>query len=294
MESAPDRYCCGAPRDVRCGVSMRFAILAGILAALLLCLVSSIRLTAQGLEYDELHQAPAAFAYVGRETWMFTRLRIAGVPILNMSYSGALKSALYGLYMRVTGAGFGVISWRLTGILTASAGLLCFCLIARRAWTRFGLALFLVMVVSDSALLLLTRFDWGAVALALLLRLLILAVWLRGAAVGRVGLPSMFVVGGLLGIAIFEKLVAVVLIIPIMLLVGLGWERLSIRHAAAAIAGGVVGGLPLLIANAYSYTWSGILISLADLTPSRPFPRLRAVEFLVNTSGSDKACRRVS
>jgi hypothetical protein len=270
------------PRDA---VSLRFAILAGILAALTLTAVSSIRLRAQGLEYDELHQAPAAFAYVGREPTMFTRVRIRGIPVLNMSYSGAIKSALYGLYMRVTGRGFGVVSWRLTGIVIAAAGILSFCLIARPAWPRSSLALFLVMVVTDSALLLLTRFDWGAVALALLFRLLMLAVWLRGAATGRAGVLSMFGLGALLGVAIFEKLVAVVLIAPLVLLLSLGWGRLSVHHWATALAGGVVGGLPLLVANAYSYVRSGLLVSFSDLVLARQPPRLAVMSFLLEYAG---------
>ena len=78
--------------------------------------VASIRLEGQGLHYDELHQAPAAFAWVGKEAPFFNLVQVWGIPLLNMTYSGALKSTLLGWWLRLSGAPFGVVSWRMAGI----------------------------------------------------------------------------------------------------------------------------------------------------------------------------------
>jgi hypothetical protein len=262
-------------------VRATLAILLSATAAAALLLVAGIQLKSQGLQYDEIHQAPAAFAYIGRPHTMFTRLAIHGIPVLNMSYSGAIKSAIYGFYMRVTGRGFGVLSWRLTGLLIVATGIVAFGVVARRAWTAFGLAVFLGLLVSDSTVLILSRFDWGPVALALTLRVLMLGIWLRGTL--RESVPSwfMFWLGLLLGIAVFEKLVAVTLVVPLVLLIALGWPRVSPSQWIAGAVGLVVGSVPLLVANCYSYHYSGALISLADLTSTRQPPRVAPARFVL-------------
>src|SRR5262245_2954530 len=105
------------------------AAAAGILIAIAFCTMTAFHLDAQGAFYDELHQAPAAFHYVGKHPVMFTRT-FFDLPSLNMSYSGAIKSAIYGLYLKYVHPHFTVYSWRLMGILFVAAGLFSFCLIA--------------------------------------------------------------------------------------------------------------------------------------------------------------------
>src|SRR4051794_21579117 len=73
------------------------ALLTGCLIAIVFILLTSHHLDSQGLYYDELHQATAAFTYLGKHPTMFN-YEFHGISVLNMSYSGAIKSNIYGLY----------------------------------------------------------------------------------------------------------------------------------------------------------------------------------------------------
>jgi len=106
--------------------SRRGGWLAGGAAFLAFLAESSIRLTAQGVNQDELFQAPAAFSWVGRPARIYSALSIGHIPVLNMSYNGALKTAFFGLWLRLSRAHFTVASWRFTGILIVAVGLLAF------------------------------------------------------------------------------------------------------------------------------------------------------------------------
>jgi hypothetical protein len=77
---------------------MQAVVLGAIIVAALLALTVP-NLDSQGFYYDELHQAPAAFHYVGKHPIQFT-WRFRGIPVFNMPYSGAIKSTIYGLYLR--------------------------------------------------------------------------------------------------------------------------------------------------------------------------------------------------
>src|SRR5512147_217273 len=79
-----------AAAGARRGCALALA-LAGVAAAGFV-LLSSPRLEAQGLYYDELHQAPAAFLWLGRAPYLFTPVRWGKLPLLTMPYSGAAKS----------------------------------------------------------------------------------------------------------------------------------------------------------------------------------------------------------
>src|SRR6476646_10129857 len=97
------------------------AILVGVAAALLFVALSTWNLAAQGLYQDEVLQASGSFAYVGGPR--IGVLVVGGVPLLNNSYLGAIKTGLYGVYLRLSGNGFSVISWRLFPILSVAVGL---------------------------------------------------------------------------------------------------------------------------------------------------------------------------
>src|SRR5579862_254356 len=102
------------------GLATRAAVAIGAIAAFLF--LTARHLNTPGLYYDELHQAIAAFDYIGRHYPSFNH-EFHGVPILNMSYSGAIKSNVYGLYLRFVEPHFTVVSWRLLGLLFAAGGL---------------------------------------------------------------------------------------------------------------------------------------------------------------------------
>ena len=78
---------------------MNKAIGFGLAAVILFCSLTMIRLDGQGVYFDELHQAPAAFHYIGSHPRLFNR-EFFGLPTFNMSYRGAIKSGIYGLLLK--------------------------------------------------------------------------------------------------------------------------------------------------------------------------------------------------
>ena len=92
------------------------ALAIGVLAACAFARLATINLSAQGVYYDEIHQAPAAFACLGKKAPFFAMSFVHRIPLMTMTYSGAIKPILYGLYLRFTGASFSVESWRWLGI----------------------------------------------------------------------------------------------------------------------------------------------------------------------------------
>ena len=245
------------------------------LASLVFCILCGINLTGQGVYYDEAHQAPAAFTWLGKEPIAFSRAVIGGVPLLNMPYSGALKSHLYGLYLRVSGRHFSVLSWRSLGIGFAAVGIFLFCLIGGSRLGIRGLLLFLALLLSDGTVLLTSRHDWGPTALALALRLLFLGIWIRGATASDRTTRTAFVLGAVVGLSIFEKLSSVVLLAPLYLILATRSSR-TIRAWTFAHLGLLAGALPLLVANAYTWMSSHALISL---TPNPPYPPVSWLTF---------------
>lgn len=245
------------------GIGSALAI--GAVAAGTFAAAASLRLGAQGLQYDELHQAVGAFAWCGRAVPFFVADTVFGLPVLNMSYSGALKTAVYGLYLRVTGLPFTPESWRALGIAFVALGLVALCLLGWRSSRRM-LAVLVALLISDADILLQARHDWGPVALGLLLRLLFVGVWLHASALEAPARWHVFALGLLVGVASFEKLSSVVLVIPLVILV-LSDARLRDRRSLGWCAGGLLLGVsPVVALNVASWNAGGFLISLRDAT----------------------------
>lgn len=238
-------------------------------AAAALLLLAGNRIEEQGLYYDELFQAPAAFAYVGRPAQMFNVAQIGGLPALNMNYAGAIKSAAYGLYLRAFRAPFTVRSWRWFGILVAAASLSAFCLIARRGVPAVATGLIAVLVVTDANLLLCVRTDLGGVALSLAMRLVILGLMLRRGTAGP-GPSEAAGIGVLLGLIVFDKLSGAVIVVPVaawVLVCGSGSATARMRALAL---GACVGALPLVWLNAQSLLDGHGLVSLGNVPAKLP------------------------
>lgn len=235
-------------------------------APVLLLLLAGVRLTQQGLYYDELHQAGAALAYVGLP--VSGAFLVGRFAALNMSYSGAIKSALYGLYLRLFNAEFSVFSWRLTGLLLLAAGLLAFGLLLRKKVPGLFLPLFSALLLSDVGVLLMSRHDWGPVALALALRLVFLGVWLSGALTARTSRWNSFWLGLIAALSVFEKLSSVVLLLPLLAIMALDARRRERGQWLACLGGGLLGSAPLLAVNGLSYLASRTLVSLSDVHPA--------------------------
>jgi len=251
---------------------MRFsrAALAGLGAALLLVLMTTYRLERPGAFYDELHQAPGAFAYIGRPSALFSFVPIGGVPLMNMSYTGAIKSAIYGLYLRAFDRPFSIWSWRLLGIFFSAAGVIAFSLLAGGRMTLGALLLFLALLLTDTNFLLQSRHDWGPVALGFLLRMMLAGLGLRQLTGSR-GPWSAFLLGLITGIAIFEKLSSAVLLGPLIIMLLADPASRTVRSALQALAGLVAGALPAIAVNLHSLVTTSSLVALAsvDTTPRR-------------------------
>lgn len=250
----------------------------GAVAALAFVALSVINLDRQGMYYDEVHQAPAAFFYIGEHPPMFV-YPIFGVPVLNMPYSGAIKSAMYGLYLRFSGAHFSVFSWRLLGILFVAIGLLLFYRFAGVGLPILGSILFLALFLTDTSALLMVRHDWGPVALSMGLRLVFLGLWVS--LDQNPTATKLLSVGMITGISLFEKLSAVVLLLPFFILLWSMRNRLA-GAMKVGVLGFAIGSLPLFLVNLASLRRGTGLISLADLKPIRTLSIQDALEYARN------------
>jgi len=236
------------------------ALVVGLLVAIAFCAATVFHLDAQGAFYDELHQAPAAFHYVGKHPVLFTRI-FFGRPTFNMTYSGAIKSAMYGLFLKYLHPHFSIYSWRLFGILFVAAGLVSFYFIVGPSLPAATLICFAMLLLTDVTVIILTRHDWAPIALALALRLVFLATWLS-IELEQDALYRYSVAGFIVGVAVFEKLSSVVLLVPLLiLLLRSRWRSAWIVSAAGLL----LGVLPLLQANTHTYRTTGTFISLSDV-----------------------------
>jgi len=184
-----------------------------------------------------------------------------GWPTFNMTYSGAIKSAVYGLYLKYVHLHFTVYSWRLLGIVFVAAGLVAFYSIAGPFLPVTSSICFAVLLLTDITAIILTRHDWAPAALALALRLLFLGTWLS-IELDRAALYKYAIAGFIVGVAIFEKLSSVVLLVPFLILLFRG----RLRSAwVVSVAGLLLGVIPLLRANTHTYRATGTFISLSDV-----------------------------
>jgi hypothetical protein len=238
----------------------RSYIIINLVSVGLFLLLSCNSLGGQGLYFDELHQAIGSFAYIGKAS--NASLAFHNIPIMNMNYSGAIKTAIYGIYLRIVSQSFNVISWRLVGIIIVAAGLLLFGLIVNRTIKSVGLVAFYFLIITDNTVLLTTRHDWGPTAIALFLRIVMIAIWLKAELSNENKPGTAFGLFFMLGISMFEKLSAVVLIIPLLFMVFQNRQKQRLSHVLAVILGALSGGSLLIFANIYSYIKNGNLISL--------------------------------
>jgi hypothetical protein len=232
--------------------SRRTALIIATAAAGLLVLLCATALDGQGLNYDEVQQAPAAFLLLGKPMYAFVALAWHRIPLLTMSYIGAVKSDLFALWLWTSGVPFSVVSWRLFGILLAAAGLWAFCVLSAVALTPAALATFVLLFVSDVTTLLLVRHDWGPVDVALALRLVWLGLWIRTAIDERPGQVPLLLLGAIPSFLVYEKLNNVVLLGPlaVMAVMIVAADRdARVRRAATIAAGFLIGLIPFALVN---------------------------------------------
>ena len=237
------------------------AIVGGLVAALVLIALTSINLTSQGLFYDEVLHARDAFFYRG--TSPTGALQYNGIPVLTRTYNGAIREHIYGPYLKFEP--FTVRSWRLAAILVSAAGLLGFFVICRRTAPGILLASFALLLLTDSSVILSTRHDWGSTAFALGLRLMFVGIWIARELDSRSPYLKASLLGLVIGIAIFDKLSAVVLLLPLVIMLWSSIHPVRTGTCVAVMAGLLLGTSPLIAANLWSYLTAGSLISLGNV-----------------------------
>jgi hypothetical protein len=246
-------------------VRLRNVFAIGAFFALLYFMLAWNKIDGQGIYYDELHQAPAAFSYIGLPQQLFS-IGFKSLPILNTTYGGAIKSAIYGVYLRLTNKHFSIKSWRALGICIVMMGIIFFSLSARSSLSLPQLALFLAFLCSDPAVILATRHDWGPAALALALRLIFLGIAFNTRLNGKSSVCSTALLGIVVGLSIYEKLSSVAMLVPLALIVLFDAKRHSLKHYAALAGGLAVGAFPLVIVNVGSFVKHKSLVSLSNMS----------------------------
>jgi len=201
-----------------------------------------------GIEDDETLFVDAIFH--PRAELYSLKLGHSHVPIMLMTYVGALKSLIYGPIFRLFGTGIRTL--REPMLLAGAASLYLFFLLLRRvaglraAWIGCGL------LAVDSMYLLTVCFDWGPVALQ---HLLLIGGVLLVAGFFQDGSRWKLAGGGfLLGLALWDKALAVWLLSGMGLGAILTFPRqifaiLTRRNIATAAGGLLLGAFPLLLYN---------------------------------------------
>ena len=234
-----------------------------------------------------------AFTWIGAPPPSTFCLDFHGVCVLNTTYSAAIKTNLYGLLLRFSGRTFDLADWRWLGILLVCASFPIFAAGAARGlgWREIGV--FFALLLTDGSLLLLGRFDGGPVALAFLLRMGMIAIWLSGEASDPPRPRNTFTIGALAGLATFEKLSSSVLMLALLPLVLGDPRRRTRRHFSAAVLGMAAGLLPLILVNLGWLAKNGELISLRNLQGR---PGLRLPDFVreLLSLGAGRRIRRLA
>ncbi len=215
-------------------------------------------LDAPGLFYDEVIQAEPAVQFLlpdGRpsETPGFTTTRLWGgwFPLMTQPYMGALKSQLLIPVFAVFGASAETL--RLTTLIWGWLGLGLAMVFTRQIAGLGAAVLAGAFLASDPGFLLVSRHDWGAVTLGLILRCggLVLATW--GWRRRRTGL--LVAAGILFGVGLFNKIDFAIFLVAagIALLAAAPatlWHTLrhEPRRALPLCAGFAIGATPLLVA----------------------------------------------
>lgn len=216
----------------------------------------SLKLWSQGAYHDELHQIQNGMFLVGsvpRGALIFE-----GVPLLSMPYSSSMKGLIYGLLLRYFLGDFSIVSVRLLGISIYLVGFFSFNLLVSKVLPRRFLLVFNLLLLSDPAISLCVRHDWGPVALAAALRLVMLGFIIRFFFEKKN--MYLFLVGILVSLSVYEKLNNVVLFLTVGL-VFLFFKIYTVKKWLYCLSGVVVGSIPVATVNYISFVTNGVCVS---------------------------------
>ncbi|HWC97690.1 MAG TPA: glycosyltransferase family 39 protein [Candidatus Sulfopaludibacter sp.] len=173
------------------------------------------------------------------------------VPLMLMSYVGALKSWLYAPLLSLFGPGLRTL--REPMLLAGALAIWFFFLLLRRTAGERAALIGCILLATDSMYLVTTCFDWGPVALQHLLitgGMLLVVKFYQERGWGALS-------GGffLFGLALWDKAIAVWMLTGLAAAAIVFYRRevrqvLTARRAALACAAFLAGALPLLVYNA--------------------------------------------
>ncbi|HKU63107.1 MAG TPA: glycosyltransferase family 39 protein [Gemmatimonadales bacterium] len=152
-----------------------------------------------GLDYDELLFVNAA---TGGENPSFIYRRLFGVPVLLMEYIGALKAYLYTPIFALFGVSAATIRW--PAIVISMGSITLTYALARLSLPPMAAATAAALLALDPVFVLLTKVDYGPIALMVLLKLTALYCVYRSLATGSAALLWGAVAACALGL--FDKL----------------------------------------------------------------------------------------
>jgi len=227
--------------------------LAPAISVLLFCLAGLALIPYPGLQNDELFfSGPIYFADAS-----FYRLEIGAlkIPIMVMSYTGALKTWIYeALFQFLAPTEWSV---RIPVLLTGMATVWLTWVWVRRMAGPRAAAVAAILLSTDTIFLMTNTFDWGPVALQHILLmggLVALDRWIRGTEPGKGGNPMLALAFFLWGLGLWDKAllvwplgglaVAALCVYPRETL-----RRIQWKPAAIALAALLIGAAPLVKFN---------------------------------------------
>ena len=239
-------------------------IVVGILGAYVVLAAANIE--RPGLEADEALHAAAAIRLLqpdlGSRIWVNTTSRVAGrdLPVMIMPYLGAVKSYMLAAAFLLFGSS--VSTLRLTMIAVGAAAIAFTYLLARRGWGSVCALITTAALATDPSFVLMTRADWGPVALPALFRtgaLYAIIVWAQERKRIHLGIAGL-----LLGLGVYDKSNFLWFVLA-LIAVGLGARllgrlRLSCRELLLVCGTFLAGASPLLWWNA-THNWQTITVA---------------------------------
>jgi hypothetical protein len=230
-----------------------------------------------GIETDEAMLANGIYDH-GAPLYSW---RIGGfeIPVMLITYLGALKTWLYNPYFAIWTPS--AVSLRLPAILAGAGTLWLFFIFVDRVAGRLAAWIGTCLLATDSVFLLIEATDFGFVALQFVLKLAAILLLLR---FHRSGSPRALAGGFfLLGLAMWDKsvfawvlfglIVAAVAVFPREV-----WKHMTRRNTKIAAVAMLVGALPLVV-----YNIAHPLITLRANAKAASIPVLAKADLLART-----------
>lgn len=185
----------------------RYSIIILICVPVVYVILAAADIERPGIGGSEATHAPAAIRLLqpelARNLWVDTTYSVAGrdLPVMLIPYLGAVKSYLLAAAFLFLGSS--VATLRFTMIAVGAAAIVFTYLFTRRGWGTLCALITTAAIATDPSFILMTRADWGPVALPALFRsaaLYALIVWHQERKLIYLGAAGL-----LLGLGVFDK-----------------------------------------------------------------------------------------